>query len=281
MTRVDISLIDSVKANLLNADEFTGIKTGFNNIDSISEGFANGQLIVLGSRPSMGKTTFACSLIENVCVNGAKSCALFSAEMSARQIIERLIRIHGNVKYSDKEGTRFTDCVSRATADLENAEIWIDDNRTAGAGDDFIESCRQIGKSERIDLVIIDYIQLFESETKDLSGLLMSLKQLAVELDCPVLVLSQLNRSVENRRDHMPRISDIPNAKIVDTYADEILFLYREAYYDCRANINSAVVNIAKHDKCRRLSTSIYFDPDIPVFRTDDFFFKRNGGRKT
>ncbi len=279
MIKVDKKMIEGAKTNLLNTDEFVGIKTGFNNIDSFTNGFANGQLIILGGRPSMGKTTFACSLIDNVCIIGGKSCALCMCEMSARQTIERLIRLHGNVKYSDKEGPEFTDCVKRATEDFESTRLWIDDT-SVGIGDEFIESCRRIGEDERIDLVIVDYLQLFESETKDLSGLLMNLKQLAVELDCPVLVLTQLKRSVENRRDHLPRISDIPNGKIIETCADEILFLYREAYYDCRANVNNALINIAKHDKCPRLNTSIYFDPDIPAFRTDDFFLqKKRRGR--
>lgn len=272
MVKVDTKLIEVAKDNLLNTNEFDGIKTGFSNIDSFSGGFANGQLIILGARPAMGKTTFACSLIDNVCINGGKTCVLCMCEMYAQRTIEKLIRLHGNVKYSEKEGRSFNDCIMRAAADLNRSKLWINDTCVC-ATDEFITYCRQIGENERIDLVIIDYLQLLEGETEKLGGVLLSLKQLAVELDCPVLVLSQLTRAVENRKDHLPRISDIPNSRIIEPYADEILFLYRDAYYNHKANVNNATITIAKHDKCQRLNTSIYFDPDVPAFRTDELFY--------
>ena len=117
MVKVDRKLIEGAKANLLNTEKFVSVKSGLNNIDLFSGGFAYGQLIIMGGRPSMGKTTFACSLIDNVCINAGKSCAFFTTQMSARQAIERLIRLHGNVKYSEKDGQEFSDRIIKAAAD--------------------------------------------------------------------------------------------------------------------------------------------------------------------
>ena len=280
MIKVDEQLVENSKAKLLNTDEFVGIQTGFNNLDALSEGFANGQLIIMGARPAMGKTTFACSLLDNVCINGGKNCIFFTSDMSVQQTVERMIRLHGNVKLFEdfeEKGEDFADRIIESTAALGKANLWVDDT-SVGGGDEFIEKCRQIGKDERIDLIIIDHLQLFESDMRDLNGLLMSLKQLAMEVSCPVLVLSQLNRSVEKRNDHMPRISDLPNSKIVEACADEILFLYRMAYYDYKANKNAASINIAKHTKFQRLTAHIYYDPEIPAFRTDRLFWGRKEG---
>ena len=273
--KIDSKMVNEIKTQMIEPSEFTGIKTGFNNLDYFTDGFANGDLIIMGARPSMGKTTFALSLVDNICVRDGKSCVLFTSEMPTNQVIERIIRLHGNVKYNEGDGDGYADKVMKSADDVKKARLWIDDT-CVGEPDEFVERCRQIGKDERIDIIMIDYLQLFESETKHLEVELQRLKELAVELNCPVFVLSQLKRSVEKRKDHFPQISDFPLPKLIEVFADEILFLYRDAYYNHKADKNTATISVARHKKYRRMNTSIYYDPDIPMFRTDLCFYKEN-----
>lgn len=274
LLRINEQIVTEAEQNLLNTEEFVGIKTGFINLDFFTDGFANGQLIILGARPSMGKTTFACSLVDNVCVKDGKSCVFYTSEMSVNRTIERIIRIHGDVKYDEKDGEVYTEKIKSASEKVKKARLWLDDT-CVGNPPEFIEKCREIGKTERIDLIIIDYLQLFESDTRHLENTLGSLKELAVELDCPVFVLSQLKRSVEKRKDHFPQISDFPLPKIMEAVADEILYLYRDAYYDQDADRNSALISVARHKKHGRINTPVFFDPEIPMFRSEKSSKKR------
>ena len=275
MLRINDQIVADAEQNLLSREVFVGIKTGFNNLDFLTDGFANGQLIILGARPAMGKTTFACSLVNNVCVNGGKSCVFYTSEMSVNRTIEWLIRIQGDVKRNEKDSEIITEKIKSASEKVKKARLWLDDT-CVGNPSEFIEICQMIGNIEKIDLIIIDYLQLFESDTGHLEDVLGSLKKLAVEQDCPVLVLSQLKRTVENRTSHFPEISDFPSSKLMKAAADELLFLYRDAYYDQSADKNDALISVARHRKHRKINTSIYFDPEIPMFRSDIEFKKAN-----
>lgn len=268
MEMVDKVLIERIKEKYLNVTGFTGLKTGFKGIDSLTGGFANGQLIVLGGRPGMGKTTFACSLIDNICLNDNKSCILFSSEMTKKQTIDRLMQIHSNIKYHERDPDEIADRLINSAAVMEKANLWVDDGNVA-TGEDFIESCREIGKQKRIDLVIVDDLQLFVCKTKSLDRHYMELKRLAEELNCPVVAFSKVNRTVENRTNHMPDISDLQDAKTAYRYADEILFLYRDAYYDPDADRSKAVIKLAKHDHLWNMNISMRFDTEVFAFRDD------------
>ncbi|WP_049962513.1 DnaB-like helicase C-terminal domain-containing protein [Oribacterium sp. FC2011] len=277
LQRINEQIVTDTEQSVLTTENFFGIKTGFKNLDHFTGGFANGQLIIMGARPSMGKTTFACSLINNVCVKDGKSCVFYTSEMSANQILYRLIRMHGNVKYYEKDGEEYIEKIKDASDKVEKARLWLDDT-CVGKPFEFILKCREIGKTERVDLIIIDYLQLFENSTSHLDDELRSLKKLAEELNCPVLVLSLLKRSVEKRKDRIPQISDLPLHKIIKATADRILFLYRSSYYDLRADKNLATIFVARHRMHRRIKTSIYFDPDIPMFQTDLSFISSKKG---
>ena len=127
LLRINEQIVTEAEQNLLNTEEFVGIKTGFINLDFFTDGFANGQLIILGARPSMGKTTFACSLVDNVCVKDGKSCVFYTSEMSVNRTIERIIRIHGDVKYDEKDGEVYTEKIKSASEKVKKARLWLDD----------------------------------------------------------------------------------------------------------------------------------------------------------
>lgn len=221
MERISSSLIETVKEHILKNDAFSGIKTGFSLFDTVTNGFANGQLIIIGGRPAMGKTTFACSLIDNLCIGDDKSCIFYTGQMTARQIAERLIRIHGNVNRYDNNIKKISERIIKAALDVEKANLWVDDGNVA-TGEDFIESCREIGKQKRINLVIVDDLQLLVSKTESLNRFYMDLKRLAEQLNCPVVAFSKVKRTVDNRINHMPDISDLQDAKAADRYASDI-----------------------------------------------------------
>ena len=252
---------------IVGTEEFAGIKTGYSKLDSLIDGLKKGQLIIMGARPAMGKTTFACSLVDNVCVNDGKRCIFCSSEESTLQILKRILKIHGNIKYNEEEEVCY-EKIKQSSKSVRKARLRIDDSYI-GEPIKFIEMCKEIGKKERVDLIIIDCLQLFEGPTSHLKDELRSLKELAVELDCPVLVLSHLNGSVEKRKNHVPQISDFPFPKIIEAVADEILLLYRRSYYDRKSDKNIATIYVERHGKHRRFSANIVFDPSIPKFWTD------------
>ena len=268
-------MIDIAKQVLLDRADFDGVKTGFNNLDSLTGGLANRELIVMGARPGMGKTTFAYSLLDNVCINGGKRCVMYTGENSAETALQHIIRIHANVGHDESNSEEYADKIIKAAEAVRKAELWIVDS-CYDVHERFYKECRDIaGASDRrIDLIIIDDFACFVGNS-DSSGTISELKHLAEEQNCPVFVLSGLSRAVEDREKMIPQIYDLFNgyscdlARLDPDLIDEILFLKRDAYYDGKADKNTAWITIAKHKKHRRTDTSIFYDPDVPKFRTD------------
>ncbi len=270
MIKVDETILTEAKNSLLDLDDFKGVQTGFTMLDILAGGFENGHLIIMGARPAMGKTTFAFSLIENICIKGRKSCLYYPAQMSVNESLKRIVALHAGVNYRVKEkDANYKDSILHAAVDVKSANLWIEDTRIDKA-EEVIVRWRELGQQERIDIIIIDYLQLLESDTLDMGGILGRLKELAMELDCPVFILSQLTRSVEQRKYHQPRVSDLPDAKIIDGIADDIMFLLRPEYYDVKADISYASIIIGKHKNLTGHSLSCHFDPDIPVFMSSE-----------
>lgn len=267
MIRMDEQIITEAKERLLSK-EFKGVKTGFFTFDRKIGGLANGDLIVVGARVAMGKTTFALSLIENICIRDGKTCLIYTAEKTAGEIVQRIITQHAGIGYKVINDKDSRTPIEKSAKDVTGAHLWIDDMHVANA-EELIESWREQGKKERVDLVIVDYLQLLESDNIDLKSILTRLKELAVELDCPVLVLSQLTRAVEKRKHHFPKVSDLPDAKTIDEVADEILFILRPNYYDLKADETYALITVGKHSECSGEIIQINYDPEIPIFRTD------------
>lgn len=219
----------------------TGITTGFKELDEKTSGLQKSDLIILAARPAMGKTAFALSLALNAAVKGKASVLIFSLEMSEEQLGQRLLAMESRVDMQSLKTGRLQrhdwDDINDALGVLSKTKITIAD--TSGAGIMEMKSkCRRLKAEAGLDLVIIDYLQLMnpegraDSRTQEISVISRNLKLLARELDCPVIVLSQLSRAPEARTDHRPMLSDLRESGSIEQDADIVLFLYRDEYYN-------------------------------------------------
>lgn len=219
----------------------TGITTGFADLDAKTSGLQKSDLIILAARPAMGKTAFALSLARNAAVKGGASVMIFSMEMAKEQLSQRLLSMESKVELqklkTGKLERRDWDDVNVAVDILSSANIHIDD--TAGISIMEMKSkCRRLKADKGLDLVVIDYLQLMnpegksDSRTQEISVISRNLKLLARELNCPVLVLSQLSRAPEARTDHRPMLSDLRESGSIEQDADIVIFLYRDEYYN-------------------------------------------------
>lgn len=219
----------------------TGLTTGFRELDDKTSGLQKSDLIILAARPAMGKTAFALSVALNASIKGGASVLVFSMEMAKEQLGQRLLAMESRVDMQNlKKGTldhRDWDDINDALDILSKANIHIDD--TAGISIMEMKSkCRRLKAEAGLDLVIIDYLQLMnpegraDSRTQEISVISRNLKLLARELNCPVLVLSQLSRAPETRNDHRPMLSDLRESGSIEQDADVVLFLYRDEYYN-------------------------------------------------
>jgi len=224
--------------------DITGVTTGFTDLDKSTAGLQRGDLIVIAGRPSMGKTAFVMNLAQNAAIRGEEPnvVAVFSLEMSAQQISMRLLAAESRVDMSKmRTGTFVTDDwrkLASGTAKLSEAPIFVDDTPAISVNE-VRAKCRRLKRDNgRLDMVLIDYLQLMtgnaNAERKDLeiSEMTRSLKGLAKELDVPILILSQLNRSLESRSDKRPMMSDLRESGAIEQDADVIMFIYRDEVYN-------------------------------------------------
>ena len=220
--------------------EIIGVPTGFIDLDQMTSGMQKSDLIILAARPSMGKTAFALCVARNAAIKGYK-VAIFSLEMGKMQLSQRLLSMEAGVDANRLRTGRLESNdwmkMSAVMDRLSEADIRIDD--TPGMTVMGIKNkCRRMKADSGLDLVVIDYLQLMsadgraESRQQEVSNLSRNLKQLARELDCPVLVLSQLSRAVESRSDHRPQLADLRESGSIEQDADVVLFLYRDEVYD-------------------------------------------------
>ena len=243
----------SLEERSKNNGEVTGIATGYIGLDRMTSGFHADELIILAARPSVGKTAFVLNIAKNVAVNLNETVAIFSLEMGAESLVERIICSHASInaghlktgKLTDEEYTQYF----VATGVLAEAPIYIDD--TPGIRVSEIRAkCRRL-KQERnnLGLVVIDYLQLIEgngkeSRQQEVSEISRNLKKLAKELKVPVIALSQLSRGVEQRQDKRPIMSDIRESGSIEQDADIVAFLYRDDYYRQEPDENGHVPEV-------------------------------------
>ncbi len=235
-------------------DRLTGVPTGYYDLDDTLCGLQPSELIIVAARPSMGKTSFALNVLENVGVVGKKPAVLFSLEMSAQQIAQNMLCSHAKIDaYKMRRGQlRDEDWgkLTMAMGTLSNAPIFIDDT----PGLSILElraKARRLKAQNDIQLIVVDYLQLLEStglesRQQEISVISRGLKSLARELEVPVITVSQLNRSVESREGHKPRMSDLRESGSIEQDADVIMLLHREDYYDAEKKTGEAEVIIAK-----------------------------------
>lgn len=250
-----VDLLDRVQEMADNPMDVTGVPTGFVDLDRMTSGLQAGDMVVLAARPSMGKTSFAVNIAEHVALNEGLPVAIFSMEMGAAQLAVRIVGSIGRVnqgnlrtgKLSDDEWPRLTEAIER----LRTVSLHIDE--TPGLSPTELRAnarrlARQCGK---LGLIVVDYLQLMsgsgggsssDNRATELGEISRGLKMLAKELQCPVIALSQLNRSVEQRTDKRPMMSDLRESGAIEQDADIIMFIYRDDYY----NKESKEPNIAE-----------------------------------
>lgn len=221
--------------------EITGISTGFTEFDKLTAGLQPGDLIIIAGRPSMGKTTLAINIAENAAIGSKVPTAIYSMEMPSQQLAFRMISSLGRVDQSHLRTGRFPDedwsRINTAVQLMSDAPIFIDDS--AGLSPTEIRArARRLQREHGLGLIVIDYLQLMtvpgskENRATEISEISRSLKSLARELSVPVIALSQLNRSVEQRTDKRPVMSDLRESGAIEQDADLIVFIYREEVYN-------------------------------------------------
>ena len=243
-----------------NKDDVIGLATGYVDLDRMTSGLQQGELIVIAARPSMGKTALAMNIVEHVALNLKKTAAVFSMEMSGSQLTLRMIGSVGRVDqhklrsgtFEESEWPKLVDAVGK----LNDSQIHIDDTAGLNALEVRSRARRLHRQCGGLSLIVVDYLQLMsgtssgreENRATEVAEISRSLKSLAKELKVPVVALSQLNRSVESRQDKRPMMSDLRESGAIEQDADLILFIYRDEVYNPtnEASKGKAEIIIAK-----------------------------------
>jgi replicative DNA helicase len=225
----------------MNSGEVTGIATGFPAFDDLTGGFDGGDLVILAARPSMGKSALALNIARNHAVDADGCVAVFSLEMTKRQLVLRMIMGEAELDLARlRRGVladRDMERLQHASRLLEEARIYIDDSGTISVSD-IAAKCRRLHREQNLSLVIVDYIQLVrthrggERREQEVAEISRSLKLLAKDLDVPILALSQLNRGPELRPNKRPMLADLRESGAIEQDADIVMFIYRDEVYD-------------------------------------------------
>ncbi len=260
-----------------------GIPTGYKDLDNILAGFQRSDLIILAARPSMGKTALALNIAHNIALQSEEAVLLFSLEMSKEQLVDRLLAIESGVDAWALRTGNLTDQdfekIGGAMGKLSEAQIYIDDTPSITVSDLRTKSRRE-AHQRRLGLIIVDYLQLMSggsrygneaNRVQEISEISRGLKGIARELNLPVLALSQLSRSVENRSPQIPQLADLRESGSIEQDSDVVAFIYREEYYNPdtdRKNITD--IFIKKHRNGPTGGIELYFDKERQRFRSLD-----------
>jgi len=244
MENLVIDLLDRVEEMSLHPSDITGVPTGFHDFDRMTSGLQSGDLVILAARPSMGKTALAINIAENVAIREGLPVAIFSMEMGAAQLAIRIVGSIGRIdqsrlrtgKLQDEEWPRLSESVER----LREISLFIDETPGLTVSELRASARRLARRCGKLGLIVVDYLQLMsgsgsgdgENRATELGEISRGLKMLAKELQCPVIALSQLNRSVEQRNDKRPMMSDLRESGAIEQDADVIMFIYRDDYYN-------------------------------------------------
>lgn len=235
------SVVDRIDTLYNEDSHITGLPTGFDDFDERTAGLQAGDLIIVAGRPSMGKTSFAMNMAEHAAIKTKKTVAIFSMEMSGEQLALRMVASLGRIemqkirtgKLSEEDWPRVTSAVSM----LAEVPIYIDDG-SALSPTEIRARSRRIKREHGLGMIVVDYIQLMqvpgssENRATEISEISRSLKALAKELDVPVVAISQLNRSLEQRPNKRPIMSDLRESGAIEQDADLIVFIYRDEVYN-------------------------------------------------
>jgi len=263
-------------------DKIRGIPTGFKDLDNKLAGLQASDLVIIASRPSMGKTTLAMNIAHHVATQEQQSVLLFSLEMSKEQLVDRLLAAEagidawnirtGNLSDSDFEK------LGQAMGSLSEAPIYIDDSPGINVLEILTKSRRE-QQRRPIGMIIVDYLQLMsgigknsgDNRVQEISEISRGLKAIAREMNVPVVALSQLSRSVENRHPQIPQLADLRESGSIEQDADVVMFIYREDYYNPETDRKGMTdLLIKKHRNGPTGKVELYFHPDLLQFRSID-----------
>lgn len=261
--------------------EITGLATGFYEIDKLTSGLHENELIIIAARPAMGKTAFALNIATNIAKTTSKAVAIFNLEMNAEQLVTRMFsstaQVEGSKLRTGKLDNNDWKKLSEGISQLADTNIYIDDTPGVGIGD-IRSKCRRLAASkEGLGIVIIDYLQLISGSSKyagnrqqEVSEISRSLKTMALELGVPVIALAQLSRAVEGRDDKRPLMSDLRESGSIEQDADIVAFLYRDDYYNKEArmdgNISISEFIVAKHRNGPTATIELLFKKNTSTF---------------
>jgi replicative DNA helicase len=262
-------------------NQFRGIPTGYPDMDNILAGLQKSDLVILAARPSIGKTTLALDIARNIGIREKVPVGIFSLEMSSDQLVDRMIAAQAGVDLwrlrtgrlrSDGADNDFQK-IGEAMGVLSEAPIYIDDTASANIME-MRTMARRLQAEHNLGLIIIDYLQLMEGRSSDnrvqeISEISRSLKQLAREINIPVIALSQLSRAVESRSPQIPKLSDLRESGSIEQDADVVMFLYREdREKPDTPNKNIVEIHIAKHRNGPIGKAQLYFEENSTTFKS-------------
>ncbi|RDW16771.1 replicative DNA helicase [Oceanobacillus chungangensis] len=287
-----IDVYDNIEQLHQQSGDVTGVPTGFRDLDRITSGFQPNDLIIIAARPSVGKTAFALNIAQNVAVNTDQNVAIFSLEMGADQLVQRMLCAEGNIDAQRLRNGQLTaddwSKLTMAMGSLSNGGIYIDDSPGIRVTE-IRSKCRRLKQEHGLGMILIDYLQLIqgsanskENRQQEVSEISRALKGLARELKVPLIALSQLSRGVESRQDKRPMMSDIRESGSIEQDADIVGFLYRDDYYDKeteKQNIIEIIISKQRNGPTGTVELAFvkeynkfvdldhrYEDSDIPVF---------------
>ena len=250
--------LDRLEDLFERGESITGTPTGYDDLDHMLSGLQDENLIIVGARPAMGKTSFALGIASHVGIRQALPTVVFSLEMSQLELSQRILCMEARVDATDIRNGQLSAedwaKINRATGKLGDAPIWIDDNPNTSVMEIRAKARRLKSRVGKLGVVIVDYIQLMtgrssaESRQVEVSEISRGLKILARELQCPVVGLSQLSRGLEARQDKRPMMADLRESGSIEQDADVVLFLYRDEVYNTdTADIGMSEVIVSKH----------------------------------
>ena len=235
------STVDKIDELFSNDEALTGLSTGFTDLDEMTSGLQPSDLVIVAARPSMGKTTFSMNLVENAIIRTGKPALVFSMEMPSESIVMRMLSSLGRIdqtrirsgKLEEEDWPRFNSAISM----LAEQKLFIDDQGGLSPVELRARARRVAREVGQIGIILVDYLQLMqvpgsESRVAEISEISRSLKGLAKEMNCPVVALSQLNRSLEQRPNKRPVMSDLRESGAIEQDADVIMFIYRDEVYN-------------------------------------------------
>ena len=275
-------------------NEITGLATGWYDLDKLTTGLHPNEFIIIAARPAMGKTAFALNLATHAAMTQNKSVAVFNLEMSAEQLAMRILSSLGQIEgFKLRTGNLMNNDwkrINEAVSQLSNTNLVIDDTPGITIGE-IRAKCRRLASSEKgLALVVIDYLQLISggknygaNRQQEVSDISRSLKTLAMELNVPIIALSQLSRSVEGREDKRPIMSDLRESGSIEQDADIVAFLYRDDYYrregeeqDDAVEDNTIEVILEKNRSGARGTVKLIFQKEYNKFSSIAPFEERN-----